>query len=567
MTIIEHKPLGQLLIRRGLLQEPQLDRALAEQRQCRHQKLLGEILVELKICSEEQVAQTLAEADGLPFVRVSPKLADPKVVALLPHEFLERNGVLPLFLVEGVLTVAVSEPANLFLLEEIERRTGHRVQIVAATGRDIRATLHAYLPGEKVFVVDEVAGDLGPDAFKVLDPPTQRYAVKKGEAPVEPAVLKLVEYCVYHSLKEGASEVHVEPGDTDFRIRYRIDGRLVEKLRPPLRLHGDLVGRIKRMAGLDSKPAGVPQEGRLRLAADKRPVTFLVITVPTRSGEKLVLRVTDDDRGALKLEKLGFSYEMLKQWRKLITMPAGLVLVTGPAGSGKRATLYSSLQERNTPDANLCSVEDPVEHALPGVNQFSVDESASFGFPAALRAVLRQQPDVLMISDVRDADTARLAAQAALGGKLVLAGMHAADVPSALARLAHLGLESHLLGATVGGVLARRLVRKLCPGCREAYEPTLAEKRQTEPFGGNLKTLYRAHGCDRCRNLGYAGRIGIHELLIPDDSLSDRLSQGIPLSELRTLARHSGLKSLRADGVEKARTGLTTLDEVFRVTT
>ncbi|MDB5332408.1 MAG: type secretion system protein, partial [Phycisphaerales bacterium] len=443
---------------------------------------------------------------------------------------------------------------------------GYRVQIVAATGRDIRATLHAYLPGEKVFVVDEVAGDLGPDAFKVLDPPTHRLAVKKGEPPVEPAVLKLVEYCVYHSLKEGASEVHVEPGDSNLRIRYRIDGRLVEKLRPPSRLHGDLVGRIKRMAGMDSKP-GVPQEGRLRLAVDKRPVTFLVSIVPSRAGEKLVLRVAEDDRGTLKLEKLGFSYEMLKQWRKVISLPAGLVLVAGPSGSGKRATLYSALQERNTPDANLCSVEDPVELALPGVNQFPVDESASFGFPVALRAVLRQQPDVLMISDLRDADTARLAAQAALGGKLVLAGMHAMDVPSALARLAHLGLESHLLGATIAGVLARRLVRKLCPGCREAYEPTLAEKRQLEPFGGNLKTLYHPRGCDRCRNLGYAGRIGIHELIIPDDTLSDRLSQGIPLSDLRTLARHAGMKSLRADGIEKARSGLTTLDEVFRVTT
>jgi type IV pilus assembly protein PilB len=567
MTVIEHKPLGQLLMGRGLLQEPQLDRALAAQRAGRHQKLLGEILVELQICSEEQVAQTLAEADGLPFARMSPKLADPQVVALLPHEFLERNGVLPLFLVEGVLTVAVSEPANLFLLEEIERRTGHRVQIVAATGRDIRATLQAYLPAERVFVVDEVAEDLGPDAYKLLDPPSHRMAAKKGDAPVEPAVLKLVEYCIYHSLREGASEVHVEPGDNDLRIRYRIDGRLVEKLRPPLRLHGDLVARVKRMAGLDPKPGVLPQEGRLRLAADKRTATLHVSTVPGRSGEKLVLRVAEDDRGPLKLEKLGFSYEMLKQWRKLITLPAGLVLVTGPSGSGKRATLYSSLQERNTPDANLCSVEDPVEHPIPGVNQFPVDDAAGFSFPVAIRAVLRQTPDVLMLSDLRDADAARIAAQAALGGRLVLAAMHAADAPAALARLAHLGLESHLLGATVAGVLARRLVRKLCPGCREAYEPTLAEKRQLEPFGGALKTLYRPRGCDRCRNLGFAGRIGIHELLIPDDTLSDRLSQGIALADLRTLARQSGLKSLRADGIEKARSGLTTLDEVFRVTT
>lgn len=563
MTLLDHKPLGQVLLGRGLLQPPQLDRALHEQHVASQRKLLGEVLIDLQLCAEEHVAEALALADGIPFARITPRLADPRVVALLPREFLDANAVLPLFLVENVLTVAFAEPINIFLREQIEHRTGYRVQVVAATGRDIRSTLEAFVPGEQVFVVNDVT-PLAGEALAVIDPPP----VARGDSPaIEPAVLKLIDYTLRHALAEGTSEIHIEPGDREMRIRYRIDGRLCEKLRPPHRLHADLLARVKEMAGLDPAQRAVPQEGRLRMSAGSRTLTLHVNTVPARFGEKMLVRIADDDRGPLKLEKLGFSYEMLKRWRKLISLPAGLLLITGPSGSGKRTVLYSALQERNTPDANLCTIEDPIEHPLSGVNQFPIDAASGFTFPAALRAVLRQEPDVLMVSELADPDAARLCAQAALGGKLVLGAMHSADAPAALSRLIHLGVEPHLLGATVAGVLARRLVRKLCPHCREAYEPASAEKRQLDRYNANLTTLYRSKGCDRCRRTGYAGRIGIHELLVPDDAFCDRLSQGAPLAELRGLAHPTGLKPLRADGFEKLRTGLTTLDEIYRATT
>lgn len=562
-TTLEPQPLGQLLVSRGLIESAQLDRALAEQRRSNHQKLLGEILVEQQLCSDEQVIEALALAYGLPFARVKPRLVDPRAVALLPYDFLLRNLVLPMFQVEKTLTVALAEPANLFLVEEIERRTGLAAQVVAATAKDIRSTLEAYLPREKAFVIDGTIPDVGPSAFRLLDPPSSRRA---SECAADAPVVRLIEYCIYTAITQKAAEIHVEPGDADFRIRFRIDGRMVQKLHPPHRLHGPVIDRLKSMAGLDPAQKLIAQEGIFRVAVDDRPYTLRTVIAPGRAGEKMVLRISQEDRATLKLEKLGFSYDMLKQWRKLLCSNSGLLLVCGPAGSGKHAVLHSSLAERNTEDCNVCTVEDPIEQVLARVNQFAADEAAGFTFANAFRAVLRQEPDVIMLSDIRDAETARLAAQAALSGKLVLASMHAQDGVSAISRLTHLGLEPHLLGSTLLGVLSRRLVRKLCPNCKAAYEPSSAQKRQIEPRAVGLTTLFRARGCDRCHNLGFLGRIGIHELLVPDEGLRERLSAGIALADLNAYCRQRGLKPLKADGLDKAQAGVTTAEEVFRVT-
>jgi type II secretory ATPase GspE/PulE/Tfp pilus assembly ATPase PilB-like protein len=300
---------------------------------------------------------------------------------------------------------------------------------------------------------------------------------------------------------------------------------------------------------------------------DKRPVDLRVSTMPGKHGEKVVIRVIDNDKASVNLEKLGFGYETLKQWRKLITLPNGIILVTGPTGSGKSTTLYAVLQELNADDVNICTVEDPVEYALTGVNQFQVHEKAGFTFANALRALLRQDPDILMIGEVRDGETARLATQAALTGHLVLSTLHTNDAPGAITRLFNLGIEPYLVGATVSGVLAQRLVRKLCQNCREAYEPGPNEKRQMERFAGDVATLYKAKGCSRCHNLGFLGRIGIYELLVPDDNMIERISNGATLNEVRDLAKTLGMKTLRADGVEKVKAGITTLEEVYRATT
>ncbi|HYE21196.1 MAG TPA: ATPase, T2SS/T4P/T4SS family [Tepidisphaeraceae bacterium] len=565
IATFERKPLGQLLLDRGLLKQEQLDRALDEQRRSNHQKLLGEVLVELRLCSEDQITEALAQAYGVPYARISPRVADPKVIAVLPKEFLEKHGVLPLFLVEGTLTVAVPEPANVFLVEEVERLSGYQVQVVAATVRDIKATLQAYLPNESVFVIDDIIDDVNPDEFTVLANPVQDITNLEQVAGDSP-VVKLVNYAIYTAVKEGASDIHIEPGDNLLRIRFRIDGRLHEKLRPPFQMHAAVSSRIKIMAGMDISERRLPQDGGIHVMMDKRPVDLRVSTMPGKTGEKVVIRIIDNEKASVNLEKLGFGYDTLKQWKKLIALPNGILLVTGPTGSGKSTTLYASLQEMNSDDVNICTVEDPVEYNLAGINQFQVNDKAGFTFANALRALLRQDPDVLMVGEIRDPETAKIAVQASLTGHLVFSTLHTNDAPSAITRLFNIGIEPYLVGASVVGVMAQRLVRKLCQSCKEQYEPTINERRQLEKVGGEIGLLYRAKGCPRCRNLGYAGRIGIYELFVPDDLCIDKISQGAQLNELRDLARASGMNPLRVDGIEKVKAGITTLDEVYRVT-
>jgi type IV pilus assembly protein PilB len=565
MIATARKPLGQLLLDKGLVKPDQLERALEEQRRSNHQKLLGEVLIEMRFCTEDQITEALAQAYGVPYARVSPRIADPKVIAILPKDFLEKHCVLPLYLVDGVLTVAVPEPANVFLLEEVERLSGFTVQLVAATSRDIRATLQTYLPNDKVFVIDDIIEEVKPEEFTLIEAKVEDITNLEKAAGDSP-VIKFVNYCIYNAVKDGASDVHIEPGDNILRVRYRIDGRLIEKLRPPHLMQAAVASRIKIMAGLDISERRIPQDGGIHVMMDKRPIDLRVSTMPGKHGEKVVIRIIDNDKASVNLEKLGFGYETLKQWRKLIALPNGILLVTGPTGSGKSTTLYACLQEMNRDDVNICTVEDPVEYNLGGVNQFQVNEKAGFTFSAALRSLLRQDPDIMMIGEIRDTETAKLATQAALTGHLVLSTLHTNDAPGAITRLYNLGIEPYLVGATVCGVLAQRLVRKLCQACKEEYEPSLNEKRQIEKIAGNAEKLFRPKGCARCRNLGFTGRIGIYELFVPDDQTFDLISSGATLNSLRAMANTLGMTTLRSDGIEKVKAGITTLEEIYRVT-
>lgn len=560
------KPLGQTLVDRGVISAEQLQRVLDEQRLSNTQKLLGEILVERGMVTEEKICETLAEGYGVPFARINPRITDPQTIDILPREFLDQHTVLPLFLVEGVLTIAVAEPANVFLVEEMERLTGKDVQIVAGTSKDIRATLQTYLPDDKVFVIDDIIDEVKPEDFTLLEQRKIEDIADLEQAAGDSPVIKLVNYCVYNAVRDGASDIHIEPGDNHLRVRYRIDGHLVEKLRPPFQMAAAISSRIKIMAGLDIAERRVAQDGGIHVMMDRRPIDLRVSTMPGRFGEKVVIRVIDNDKASVNLEKLGFGYDTLKQWRKLIDLPNGIILVTGPTGSGKSTTLYACLQEINSESINICTVEDPIEYNLAGINQFQVNEKAGFTFASALRALLRQDPDVMMVGEIRDIETARLATQAALTGHMVFSTLHTNDAPGAITRLYNLGIEPYLVGATVVGVLAQRLVRKLCPHCREEYEPTPNEKRQIERFAGTVEKLYRPKGCPKCRQLGYAGRIGIYELFVPDDGVIDKISSGATLNELRQAAVGVGMRTLRLDGLDKVKSGITTLDEVYRVT-
>lgn len=557
--------LGELLVARGIISQRQLDQALEYQVQKGHKRLLGEVLVELNFVTENQVMEALAESYGVPFVTNTARLADPKVVELLPREFLEEHNVLPLFLVRGVLTVAVSEPANLYLIEEIQRRSGHQVQIVAATSVEVKASLNAYLPAANVFVIDDIYEDIDETDFSLIERQVSEIADLEQVAGHSP-VVKLVNYLIFSAVHDGASDIHIEPDDHRLRVRYRVDGRLFEKLSPPYQMGPAITSRIKIMSNLDISERRLPQDGDIHVLMEGRPVDLRVSTMPGKHGEKVVIRIIDARNSVVSMDKLGFSPAMLETWKTIVQNPNGVILVTGPTGSGKSTTLYSVLNILNSEDVNLSTVEDPVEANLAGVNQFQVNEKAGFNFSTALRSLLRQDPDIIMVGEIRDEETAAIATQAALTGHLVFSTMHTNDACSAITRLINIGIEPYLVAATLRGVLAQRLVRKICPHCKEPYQPDPITRGAVEDVFGPIETLFRGQGCSRCRGTGFAGRIGIFELLIPDEELLAAVASGANLQEVRELVYKNSFMSLRRDGLEKARSGLTTAEEVFYAT-
>ena len=550
---------------KGRITAAQLQQALEYQEQRGHKKLLGEVLVELNFVSDQEVLEVLAEAYEVPFATQTARLADPKVVELLPREFLEEHKVLPLFLVRGVLTVAVSEPANLFLIEEIERQTGYEIQIVAATAQEIEASLRAYLPAANVFVIDDIYEDIDDADFSVIEKQVTELADLEEVAGHSP-VVKLVNFLVYSAVQDGASDIHIEPDDHHMRVRYRVDGKLFEKLSPPHQMHAAITSRIKIMSNLDISERRIPQDGDIHVMMEGRPIDLRVSTMPGKFGEKTVIRIIDNRNSIVSLDKLGFSAPMLEAWKGIIQQPNGVVLVTGPTGSGKSTTLYSVLNMINSEQHNLSTVEDPIEANLPGVNQSQVNEKAGFTFANALRSLLRQDPDILMVGEVRDAETASIVTQAALTGHLVFSTLHTNDAISAVTRLVNIGIEPYLVAATLRGVLGQRLVRKICPHCKETYEPDTITREAVEEVCGPFEALYRGQGCARCRGTAFAGRIGVFELLIPNEQFLTAVAGGANLQELRELLTRTKWPTLRQDGMEKVRSGLTTAEEVFYVT-
>ena len=561
---------GDLLLDKGLVTQKQIDQALEYQRSTGKKALLGEVLVELKMVTEAQVMEAVAEGYGVPFASVNPALIDPAVADLVPREFCEKHQIVPLFLVEGRLTLAVSEPSNVFIVEEVEKMTGHQVQVVASTQQDIRhALMNITTGGDDVFVIDDVMDDFENSDLDIVQHEITDLSDLENSAGESP-VIKLVNYIVYSAVTEGASDIHIEPDDGRLRVRFRVDGALYEKIAPPHHMLPAVVSRIKIMSALDISERRIPQDGAITIRIDKRQIDLRVSTMPGKFGEKVVMRIVDQKNAVSSLDRLGFNPKMLDDLRGLINQPNGVVLVTGPTGSGKSTTLYGALAEINREDINISTVEDPVEYNLPGVNQFQTHDKAGFTFSKALRALLRQDPDVVMLGEIRDAETAKTATQAALTGHLVLSTLHTNDAPSAVTRLFNIGVEPYLVAASLRGVLAQRLVRKICQSCVETVEPDEATRRMRDQLrkeGYTLDRLYRGIGCKKCRNTGYAGRIGLYELLVPNDEALDAISRGASLQEIRDLCEKSGgYTSLKHDGVEKAIKGLTTLDEVFKAT-
>ena len=569
-AIVDRLPrlqLGEMLVGRGLITPKQLADALEHQKHHGHRRLLGETLVELGFVDEEQVMEAVAESYGIPYAREIARIADPKALETLPREYLLEHLVLPLFVVRDVLTVAVAEPANLYLFEEIRRRTGKQVQIVAATAANIRAALEAYVPAANVFVIDEIVGAFDEQSFSVVEREVAEIEDLRDLAGYSP-VVKTVNWLLWSAVHEGASDIHIEPGDRRLRVRFRVDGRLFEKADPPWKMAAAISSRIKIMAGLDISERRLPQDGDIHVMLEGRPIDLRVSTMPGRHGEKVVIRVIDSRASLVPLERLGMGPELLGRWRGVVARPNGIVLVTGPTGSGKSTTLYSALASLNGTDRNISTVEDPIEATLPGVNQFQVNDRAGFSFASALRAMLRQDPDVIMVGEIRDAETAQTAVQAALTGHLVFSTLHTNDSVSAVTRLVNIGIEPFLVAAVVRGVLAQRLVRRICPHCRESYEPEAHVRdavAEHAPLAADAM-LARGAGCSRCRGSGFAGRVGVFELLVPDEAFTTAVARGATLQELAAVARAGGHLPMRADGFAKVRDGVTTFEEVVLAT-
>jgi type IV pilus assembly protein PilB len=555
--------LGDLLVQKGYLSAESLQSALERQRQGGRSRLLGEILVDGEYCTEDQIVECLASEYGVPYAKLDQRLFDPRVTDILPREYVENNLVLPLFVVHGTLTIAVPEPSNLFLIAEIRNLSGLEVQIVAATTKDIRRMITS-LPNSKVFVIDDIIEDSEAADVTLIEEAIEDIgdiAEIAGQSPV----IRLVNYLLFNAVKEGASDIHLEAAERSLRVRYRVDGRLYKNLEVPLHLLAAVTSRIKIMGGMDISERRLPQDGRVNVMMEGRKIDLRVSTFPGAHGEKTVIRVLDTKSVSLNLEDLGFAEDVLGLLRRHIDAPNGIILVTGPTGSGKSTTLYSALNAISSMENNVCTVEDPIEYHLPLINQFQVQEKIGLTFSKALRTLLRQDPDVIMVGEVRDEETARTAIQAALTGHLVFSTLHTNDACSAITRLINMGVEPYLIGAALNLVLAQRLVRRVCAKCRRAYEPPRSVRKALERMGYQADAFSKGAGCRNCRNTGYKGRVGVHELLVINDDLRDAIVADPSINNLRRIARAGGMIDLAHDGFRKVREGLTTIEEVLHI--
>jgi type IV pilus assembly protein PilB len=556
--------LGNILLERGFLTVERLQSALEHQKLAGgRSKLLGEILVELDFCTEDQVVECLAAGYGVPYAKLEMRLHDPASLQFIEREYIEKNLVFPLFCIRDVLTVAVTEPSNLFLIDEMASITGKEVQIVAATTKDIRRMITT-LPDASVFVLDDIIEDPDQSEVTLIEEAIDDIGDIEEIAGQSP-VIRLVNYIICTAVKEGASDVHIEPAERCVRVRNRIDGRLYKALEVPLHLLGAITSRIKIMASLDISERRLPQDGRVHVMLDGRKVDLRVSTFPGSRGEKTVIRVLDTRNISLNLRDLGFAEDVLTVLQRNIRAPNGIILVTGPTGSGKSTTLYAALNEIASMSNNVCTVEDPIEYHLPMINQFQVQEKVGLTFSKALRTLLRQDPDVIMVGEVRDDETARTAIQAALTGHLVFSTLHTNDASSAITRLMNMGVDTYLISAALNMVLAQRLARRICSKCREEYEPPRILRRALERLGFQMDKFFRGVGCRRCRNTGFSGRIGVHEVLVVSDELRDAIVASAPINRIRDLAVAGGMITLRHDGLRKVREGITTIEEVVQL--
>ena len=567
---LKGRPLGRILIKMGRVTRAQVSEALELQKKKRGP--LGQLLIELGYVKAEDVNQALAAQVGMESIRLGDIDIEKSVIDLIPAQMAHTYRIVPTEYDRETHTlgVALASPDNFQATDDLKTLMGFNVVARVTTPDDMQAALNRYYPEEQAETIGELISEMGAD--EALSKHAGRGEsidlAELQEMAESNTVKKLVNLVLLQAIKDKASDVHFEPFEDEFKMRYRIDGVLFEMVPPPKFVAMAVASRVKVMAGLDIAERRLPQDGRIELLVEKRPVDLRVSVLPTMFGESVVLRVLDRAQVNLDLEQVGFREEELGVFRQLIDKPHGIVIVTGPTGSGKTTTLYSALRELNSPEIKILTSEDPVEYDIDGMIQCQVKAEIGLTFARLLRSFLRQDPDVILVGEIRDLETAQIAVQASLTGHLVFSTLHTNDAPSSIARLLDLGMEAFLITATLEGILAQRLVRRICTNCKEEYQPTEQQLMELgllpEDVAGRV--LYYGAGCDYCNNTGYRGRLGIFELMVMDDEIRELIMNQGSTAVLRNASRKRGMRTLREAGLLAIYDGVTTIEEVVRET-
>ena len=567
MVIISHRQLGEILKDRGMISDKQLEEALEKQKE--NGQLLGQVLIDLEYVKEEDVLKTLGEQTGMPSVNLNELEISRDIIDRVSASIARIYKIMPISWEDNTLTVAMADPMNVYTLDDLRFMLGCEMKGAVSTEEAVNKAIEKYY-GAEMESMEDLLEQIGQEgAITEIEEEEEGADVQQLQQLAEQApVVKLLNLVLMEAIKNRASDIHFEPFEDQFKIRYRVDGALYEMVPAPKHLSLALTSRIKVMSNLDIAERRLPQDGRIQLNMGGREVDLRISTLPTVFGESVVMRILDRSVVMLSLDQVGMQTDDLSRFEQLIRKPNGIILATGPTGCGKTTTLYSALKILNSPDVKIITTEDPVEYNIPGIMQVQIKEAIDLTFAKCLRHILRQDPDIILVGEIRDLETAEIAIQASLTGHLVLSTLHTNDAPSTITRLIDMNIEPFLITSTLEAVLAQRLVRTICQNCKEPYQPDEAELRE---IGLSVeeaadKTFHRGRGCDLCNNVGYKGRTGIFELLIMNEDIRVLIIEKAQAKDIRAKAQEHGMKTMREDGLEKIYQGITTIEEVGRAT-
>lgn len=547
---MSRKRLGDLLIEAGLITDDELIKTLKNKSP---EEKLGDALLREGYITEQQLIEVLEFQLGIPHVNILQYPIDLDVIHLIPKELAKRHYVMPIRKDKNKLFVAMADPMDYFAIEELRMATGYHIEPAIATKDALYRTITKYYDLQES--MEEIMNDLSPK--EVID----ETKVTNEDSPV----VRLVNQIIANGIAQRASDIHFEPQEAELKVRYRVDGILRYERSLPKHMQNVIIARIKIMANLNITESRLPQDGRIKTTINFIPVDIRVSTLPTIFGEKVVMRILDLSNASYSVEKIGFSKENLDAFMEMIKRPNGIILITGPTGSGKSSTLYAALNELNSDDVNIITVEDPVEYQIEGINQIQVNENIGLTFANGLRSILRQDPDIVMIGEIRDKETAHISIRASLTGHLVLSTLHTNSAVATLTRLIDMGIEPYLISSSIIGIVAQRLVRKVCRDCQETVSPTEREKEIFRDRGLDIEHVVKGKGCPNCNMTGYRGRIAIQEVLLVDQEIRELINQNVSTSQMRNFVRDRGFKFLLDDGLVKVKKGLTTTEEILRV--